>query len=128
MLNRIVLQGRFAKDPELKHTQGGVAVVSFSLAVEQDYKPEGGERKTDFINVVAWRGTAEFVARYFTKGRMAVVSGRLQTRDWTDTEGNRRKAVEVVADNVYFCDSRPKTEEPEEPELTELADDGDLPF
>lgn len=128
MLNRIVLQGRFAKDPELKHTQGGVAVVSFSLAVEQDYKPEGGERKTDFINVVAWRGTAEFVARYFTKGRMAVVSGRLQTRDWTDTDGNRRKAVEVVADNVYFCDSRPKAEEPEEPELTELADDGDLPF
>lgn len=125
MLNRIVLQGRFAKDPELKHTQGGVAVVSFSLAVEQDYKPEGGERKTDFINVVAWRGTAEFVARYFTKGRMAVVSGRLQTRDWTDTEGNRRKAVEVVADNVYFCDSRPKTEEPE---LEELDDDGNLPF
>lgn len=125
MLNRIVLQGRFAKDPELKRTQGGVAVVSFSLAVEQDYKPDGGERKTDFINVVAWRGTAEFVARYFTKGRMAVVSGRLQTRDWTDTEGNRRKAVEVVADNVYFCDSRPKTEEPE---LTELADGGDLPF
>lgn len=125
MLNRIVLQGRFAKDPELKRTQGGVAVVSFSLAVEQDYKPEGGERKTDFINVVAWRGTAEFVARYFTKGRMAVVSGRLQTRDWTDTDGNRRKAVEVVADNVYFCDSRPKTEEPE---LEELDDDGNLPF
>ena len=125
MLNRIVLQGRFAKDPELKHTQGGVAVVSFSLAVEQDYKPEGGERKTDFINVVSWRGTAEFVARYFTKGRMAVVSGRLQTRDWTDTDGNRRKAVEVVADNVYFCDSRPKTEEPE---LEELDDDGNLPF
>ena len=106
MLNRIVIMGRLTKKPELRRTQSGVAVTSFSLAVERDYKDADGNRETDFIDVVAWRQTGEFVSRYFTKGRMAVVEGRLQIRDWTDKEGNKRRSAEVVADQVYFGDSK----------------------
>ena len=107
MLNHIVIMGRLARDPELRHTQSGVAVASFRLAVDRDFKDKNtGERATDWIDVVAWRGTGEFVSRYFAKGRMAVVEGRLQMRDWTDKDGNRRTSAEVVADNVYFADSR----------------------
>lgn len=106
MLNKIVCMGRLTHDPELRRTGSGIAVASFSLAVERDFKTEGGEKETDFINVVAWRNTAEFVSKYFTKGRMAVVSGRLQIRPWTDKDGNKRRTDEVVADNVYFGDSK----------------------
>ncbi len=107
MLNHIVIMGRLARDPELRRTQSGVPVASFRLAVDRDFKDKNtGERGTDWIDVVAWRATGEFVSRYFTKGRMAVVEGRLQMRDWTDKEGNKRTSAEVVADNVYFGDSR----------------------
>ena len=107
MLNKIFLMGRLARDPELRRTQSGTPVVSFRLAVDRDFKDKAtGERSTDWIDVVAWRQTAEFVSRYFTKGRMAVVEGRLQMRDWTDKEGNKRTSAEVVADNVYFGDSK----------------------
>ena len=107
MLNRIILMGRLTRDPELRHTQTGTPVASFSLAVDRDFKDRStGEKTTDFIDVVAWRQTAEFVSRYFTKGRLAVVEGRLQMRDWTDRDGNKRRSAEVVADNVYFGDSK----------------------
>ena len=106
MLNKIFLQGRLVADPELRRTGSGTAVTSFSLAVDRDFKSQSGEKETDFIDVVAWRSTAEFVAKYFTKGRMAVVEGRLQIRDWKDREGNNRRSAEVIADNVYFGDSR----------------------
>ena len=107
MLNKVFLMGRLTRDPEMRHTQTGTPVARFSLAVDRDFKDKAtGERATDFIDIVAWRGTAEFVSRYFTKGRMAVVEGRLQIRDWTDKEGNKRRSAEVVADNVYFGDSR----------------------
>ena len=107
MLNHIVIMGRLARDPELRHTQTGTPVASFRLAVDRDFKDKNtGERATDWIDVVAWRQTGEFVSRYFSKGRMAVVEGRLQIREWTDKEGNRRTTAEVVADNVYFGDSR----------------------
>ena len=103
MLNKIFLMGRLARDPELRRTQTGTPVASFRLAVDRDFKDKAtGERATDWIDVVAWRQTAEFVSRYFTKGRMAVVEGRLQMRDWTDKDGNKRTTAEVVADNVYF--------------------------
>ena len=101
MLNRIILMGRLTRDPELRHTQSGTAVASFSLAVDRDFKSrDSGEKTTDFIDVVAWRNTAEFVSKYFAKGRMAVVEGRLQIRDWTDRDGGKRRSAEVVADNV----------------------------
>ena len=107
MLNHIVIMGRLARDPELRHTQSGTPVASFRLAVDRDFKDKNtGERTTDWIDVVAWRGSAEFAAKYFTTGRMAVVEGRLQIRDWTDKDGNKRRAAEVVADNIYFGDSR----------------------
>ena len=106
MLNKIFIMGRLTRDPELRRTQSGTPVTSFSLAVDRDYKTQSGEKETDFIDVVAWRATAEFVAKYFTKGRMAVVEGRLQIRDWQDRDGNKRRSAEVVADNVYFGDSR----------------------
>lgn len=106
MLNRITLMGRLTRDPELRRTQSGTAVTSFSLAVDRDFKGQDGERETDFIDIVAWRSTGEFVSKYFTKGRMAVVEGRLQICDWTDREGNKRRSAEVVADNVYFGDSK----------------------
>ena len=109
MLNHTVIMGRLTKDPELRRTGSGTPVASFSLAVERDYKDDSGEKPVDFIDCVAWRGTAEFVAQYFTKGRMAVVSGRLQTRTW-EKAGQKHKAAEIVAENVYFGDSRPKVE------------------
>lgn len=106
MLNKIILMGRLTRDPELRRTQSGTAVTSFSLAVDRDFKSQSGEKETDFIDIVAWRSTAEFVSKYFTKGRMAVVEGRLQLRDWTDKDGGKRRSAEVVADNVYFGDSK----------------------
>ena len=111
MLNHIVLMGRLTRDPELRRTGSGIAVASFSLAVDRDFgSRETGEKETDFIDIVAWRNTAEFVSKYFTKGRMAVVSGRLQIRNWTDKEGNKRRSAEVVADNIYFGDSKRDTQ------------------
>ena len=106
MLNKIILMGRLTRDPELRRTQSGTAVTSFSLAVDRDFKSQSGEKETDFIDIVAWRNTAEFVSKYFTKGRMAVVEGRLQIRDWTDRDGGKRRSAEVIAENVYFGDSK----------------------
>lgn len=106
MLNKIILMGRLTRDPELRRTGSGTAVTSFSLAVDRDFKSQSGEKETDFIDIVTWRSTAEFVSKYFTKGRMAVVEGRLQIRDWTDKDGGKRRSAEVVADNVYFGDSK----------------------
>ena len=106
MLNKIFIMGRLTRDPELRRTQSGTAVTSFSLAVDRDFKSQSGEKETDFIDVVAWRSTAEFVAKYFTKGRMAIVEGRLQIRPWTDKDGNNRRSAEVVADNIYFGESK----------------------
>ena len=107
MLNHIVVMGRLTRDPELRRTGSGVAVTSFTVAVDRDFgNKESGERETDFIDCVAWRQTGEFVSKYFAKGRMAVVSGRLQIRNWTDKEGNKRRSAEIVADNVYFGDSK----------------------
>lgn len=139
MLNHIVLMGRLVKDPELRRTQSGVAVAAFRIAVDRDYTAKDAERETDFIEIVAWRNTAEFVSKYFSKGRMAIVSGRLQMRNWTDKDGNKRIAAEVVADNVYFGDSKqagtqtgaqaagkPVMAGNDFPELTD--DDEDMPF
>ena len=107
MLNRIILMGRLTRDPELRQTQSGASVANFSLAVARDFKDkQTGEKTTDFIDIVAWRSSAEFVSRFFTKGRMAVVEGRLQIRDWTDKDGGKRRSAEIVADNVYFGDSK----------------------
>ena len=107
MLNHIVIMGRLTRDPELRRTGTGVAVASFTVAVDRDFGGrEGGEKETDFIDCVAWRQTGEFVSKYFTKGRMIVVSGRLQVRSWTDKDGNKRRTAEVVADNCYFGDSK----------------------
>lgn len=136
MLNKIVIMGRMTKNPELRRTQTGTPVTSFTLAVDRDFKDKSGERETDFIECVAWRGTAEFVTKYFGKGRMAVVEGKLQLRDWTDKEGNKRRTAEVQADNVYFGDSKREetggsygsygTANVEYEEIED--DDGDLPF
>lgn len=145
MLNKIMLQGRLVADPALRRTTSGTAVASFRLAVERDFKDKAsGQKQTDFVTCVAWRQTGEFVSRYFTKGRMALVEGRLQTRDYADRDGNKRTVTEVVAENVYFGDSKREGQEapPEAPvasgyapsgqdqnpfqELTE--DDGELPF
>lgn len=145
MLNRITLQGRLVADPEQRHTSNDVTVASFRLAVERDIKDkQSGERAVDFINVVAWRQTGEFVSRYFAKGRMALVEGRLQMRDYTDRDGNKRTAAEVVAEHVYFGDSKREGQEAprEAPSASSCApsgqgqdpfqelaeDDGDLPF
>ena len=106
MLNKVFLQGRLVADPELRYTPKGTPVCSFRIACDREVKNADGEYDTDFIDVVAWRQTAEFVSRYFTKGRMAVVEGRLQIRDWTDKDGGKRRSAEVVADNVYFGDSK----------------------
>ena len=107
MLNHITIMGRLVRDPELRRTGSGIAVASFTVAVDRDFgSRDGGERETDFIDCVAWRQTGEFVSKYFTKGRMIVVSGRLQIRSWTDKDGNKRRTAEVVADNCYFGDSR----------------------
>ncbi len=111
MLNHITIMGRLTRDPELRRTGTGIAVASFTVAVDRDFgSRDGGERETDFIDCVAWRQTGEFVSKYFTKGSMAVVSGRLQIRNWTDKEGNKRRSAEVVADNVYFGESKRQSE------------------
>lgn len=147
MLNHIVLMGRLTRDPELRRTSSGIAVASFSLAVDRDFGSRE-EKQTDFIDIVAWRSTAEFVSKYFSKGRMAVVSGRLQIRDWTDKDGGKRRSAEVVADNVYFGDSKKDqggdslpymsdrapsvqnrySDPVQSSDFAELDDDGDLPF
>lgn len=111
MLNHIVLMGRLTRDPELRKTDSGVSVASFTLAVDRDFSSQGEKKEVDFLDIVAWRSTADFVGKYFTKGRMAVVSGRLQIRSWKDKEGNARRTAEVVADNVYFGDSKPAASE-----------------
>lgn len=132
MLNRIIVMGRITRDPELRRTNSGTAVASFSLAVDRDFKPQSGEKETDFIDVVAWRNTAEFVSKYFSKGRMAVVEGRLQLRDWTDKDGNKRRSAEIVADSVYFGDSKRDGGDAAQSEpqggFSEVEDAGDLPF
>ena len=144
-LNRTTIMGRLTRDPELRRTNNGTSVTSFSIAVDRDFKAQDGSKETDFIDVVAWRQTAEFVSKYFAKGRMAVVDGRLQTRSYQDKTGSKRTAVEVVADNVYFGDSKsdgaqkreamydqfdnnsaPLRENPEH--IEEIEDDGELPF
>ncbi len=133
MLNKIILMGRLTRNPELRRTQNGTAVVSFSLAVDRDFKNQAGEKETDFIDIVAWRSTAEFVSKYFTKGRMAVVEGRLQMRDWKDRDGNSRRSFEVLADSVYFGDSRKVSDSDTPPEAGEIREvpeeeEGELPF
>ena len=111
MLNHITIMGRLTREPELRRTGSGIAVASFTVAVDRDFGGrDGGEKETDFIDCVAWRQTGEFVSKYFTKGRMIVVSGRLQIRGWTDKDGNKRRTAEVVADNVYFGESRRNSE------------------
>lgn len=111
MLNHIVIMGRLVRDPELRRTGSGVAVASFRVAVDRDFAPkDGGERKADFIDCVAWRQTGEFISKYFTKGRMIVVDGRLEMRDWTDKDGNKRTSAEIVVANAYFGDSKRDSE------------------
>lgn len=142
-LNRIVIMGRLTKDPELRHTQSGTSVASFTLACDRDFRDkQSGERGVDFIDVVAWRQTGEFAANYFAKGRMAVVDGRLQMRVWEDKDGNKRRSPEVIAEHLYFGDSKTEVREtysepgcnaPTPPPvnrevLDELDDDGVLPF
>ena len=135
MLNKIVIMGRLTRDPELRRTQSGTPVTSFSLAVDRDFKSQSGEKETDFIDVVAWRNTAEFAAKYFTKGRMAIASGRLQIRDWQDNNGNKRRSAEVIADSIYFGDSKPQDAQPavhavnvDASDFDEIEDDPDIPF
>ena len=144
MLNKIFIMGRLTRDPELRRTQNGTAVAGFALAVDRDFKNADGTKETDFIEVVAWRSSAEFVSKYFAKGRMAIVEGRLQIRDWQDKDGNKRRSAEVVADNVYFGDSKKEyggapvggykaagkavDVEPGEGEFAEVEDDSDLPL
>lgn len=128
MLNRIIIMGRLVRDPELRRTQSGNAVTSFTLAVDRDFKSDGGEREADFINCVAWRNTAEFVSKYFSKGRMAVVAGRLQNRNWTDKDGNKRTSSEVIAESVYFGDSKREDSAAPTEAYEELPDDGEPPF
>ena len=107
MLNHITIMGRLVRDPELRRTGSGIAVASFRVAVDRDFAPkDGGERKADFIDCVAWRQTGEFISKYFTKGRMIVVDGRLEMRDWTDKDGNKRTSAEIVVANAYFGDSK----------------------
>ena len=110
MLNHITIMGRLVRDPELRRTGSGIAVASFTLAVDRDHKPDGGERECDFIDCVAWRQTGEFVSKYFTKGSMAVVSGRLQIRNWTDKEGNKRRSAEVVSEHAWFGEGKKNSE------------------
>lgn len=105
MLNKIIVMGRLCKDPEMRRTNSGSAVTSFTIACDRDFATNG-EKETDFLEIVCWKNTAEFVSKYFAKGRMAVVSGRLQIRSWTDKDGNKRRTAEIVADNVYFGDSK----------------------
>lgn len=129
MLNRVTLAGRLVADPELKHTQTGTAVISIRIAVDRDFRDSDGNRKADFITVVAWRQTAEFIAQYFAKGRMIVVDGKIQVMDYTDKDGNRRNKTEVKADSVYFGDSK-KEADGDDPArgFEDIGDDDDLPF
>ena len=129
MLNRVILAGRICNDLELKKTTSDVEVLSFAIACERDFKDKSGEKQTDFIDVIAFKGTALFVSKYFSKGRTIIVDGRLQTRKWQDKDGNNRKSVEVIADNVYFGDSKNNNEQPtqEQPQV-DLYPDNDLPF
>ena len=130
MLNHSTLDGRLVADPELRRTQSGIAVSSFNLAVDQDYKAQNGERGVDFIPIVAWRGTAEFAEKYFEKGQMAIVSGRLTSRRYEDKNGNKRTAYEVVASNIYFAGSKAKNETDSAPQTFDNIsdDDSDLLF
>lgn len=140
MINNVVLMGRLTADPELKTTPNGTSVTSFSVAVERSYAPKGQERETDFINIVAWRHTADFVCRYFSKGSMIAIEGSIQTRKYQDRNGNNRVAVEVVANQVSFCGSKneganTRQQEPSYPldvdtddDFEDLPDDDDLPF
>lgn len=129
-MNHVILMGRLTRDPELRRTNSGTAVTSFTLAVDTRASKE---THTDFIDIVTWKGTAEFVSNYFSKGQLAAVHGRLQLREWTDKDGNKRKTAEVVADNVYFAESKKSrnetAEDYHEPDFEETdGDDGDLPF
>jgi len=130
MLNHITVMGRLTKDPELRRTQSGIPVCSFSVACDRDYKNADGERNTDFIDIVAWRQTAEFVNKYFTKGRMAVIDGRLQLRDWNDRDGNKRRSAEILANSINFGDSKPQNQAAPDPApgYGDMADGGELPF
>lgn len=133
MLNRVVLMGRLVADPELRNTQNGTSVVQFRLAVERDYTPKGQEKQTDFIDIVAWRNTAEFIVKYFEKGQLIALTGTIQTRSYTDRQGNKRIVTEVIADQVYFCGGKNdnKKEKPsfDENEFEEIdTSDGPLPF
>ena len=138
MLNHITAAGRLTKDPDLRRTQNGVAVSSFTIACDRDIKDASGNKQTDFIDCVAWRNTAEFVDKYLTRGRMVIVSGRLQMREWTDKSGAKRKNAEILAENVYFADSKRAVENTEKNETKEAAqtvdfdqveiDDDELPF
>ena len=137
MLNHIVLMGRLTRDPELRRTGSGLSVASFTLAVDHDYASEGGNRGVDFIDIVAWRGTADFVCKYFTKGQMVCVVGRLQIRNWTDKDGSKRRTAEVVASNVYFAGSKPgqgggsaapQADVPAPGTFEDMTDDEGLPF
>lgn len=130
MLNHITLMGRLTRDPELRRTGSGIAVASFTLAVDRDFKSQNGEKECDFINIVAWRNTAEFAEKFFEKGQMAIVSGRLTSRHYEDKNGNKRTAYEVVANSIYFAGSKQKPESDAAPQtFSDLPDDdSDLPF
>lgn len=134
MLNHISIMGRLTKDVELRRTNNGAAVASFTLAVDRDFKNSNGEKETDFIEVVCWKNTAEFVSKYFSKGKMAIVAGRLQIRGWTDKDGNKRKTAEVVADNVYFGDTKKEdagnydSSTASDVLVNDLLDDDEFPF
>lgn len=132
MLNRAILMGRITKSPELKTTPNGVSVIQISIAVDRDYTPKGQEKQTDFINVVAWRGTAEFISKHFEKGQLIALAGSIQTRSYTDNQGNKRSVTEVIADQVYFCGGKNdnKKEKPsfDENDFEEISTDSDLPF
>jgi single-strand DNA-binding protein len=136
MLNVAVLMGRLTKDPELRQTPNGVSVTTFTIAVDRNYTPKGQERQADFIDIVAWRNTAEFVCKYFRKGQLVAVQGSIQTRSYTDRDGNKRKAVEIVADSVHFAESKKDSSNNNtypvrgsaDNDFEEMPDDGDLPF
>ena len=135
MLNKIVIQGRLCSTPELRRTQSGTAVTSFTMAVDRDFKNQSGEKETDFIDIVAWSNIAEFVSNYFKKGDMAIVSGRLQSRRWEDRDGNKRTAIEIVSENIYFCGPKKSQQEQNFNQLAdavdkfqEIEDQGNLPF
>lgn len=129
MLNQAVIMGRLVRDPELRYTGSGTAVTSFTLACDRDFKSQDGTKETDFIDCVAWRNTAEYVSKYFTKGRAAVVSGRLQLRNWTDKDGGKHRSAEIIADNVYFADSKRDGDSGQAQGFTDLPDgDSGLPF